>query len=149
MNSEGTYLGTLSKLYGIQICDLEFALTTVPLPRPASNFVFNGSFPASFFFIFVFSIQLTAKIVQYKILPTTGFEPRTSGVESEETALPTEPQPLPNFVNGCCQSSRTWGSIWFARKRIIRGRQQASHFSWTLGQFFSPKDLKLRGAAIA
>ena len=30
------------------------------------RFLKNGPFPASFFFIFVFSIQLTVKIVQYK-----------------------------------------------------------------------------------
>ena len=36
--------------------------------------------------------QLTGN-VELKILPMTGFEPRTSG--SEATAQPTEPQPLP------------------------------------------------------
>ena len=146
MNSEGTYLGTLSKLYGIQICDLEFALTTVPLPRPASNFLMGHSQPLfSLFSSFQYSWQQKLLNINFCRRLDSNHGP----MESEETTLPTEPQPLPNFVNGCCQSSRTWGSIWFARKRIIRGRQQASHFSWTLGQFFSPKYLKLRGAAIA
>ena len=42
---------------------------------------FYGPFPASFFFIFVFSIQLAVN-VQYKFLPMTGFEPWTSGIRS-------------------------------------------------------------------
>ena len=42
--------------------------------------------PGLFFFIFVFSIQLTVN-VQYKCLPVTGFE-------LEATALLNEPQPL-------------------------------------------------------
>ena len=43
----------------------------------------NGPFPASFSFIFVFSIQLTVnKCSIYKFLPMIGFEPRTSGIES-------------------------------------------------------------------
>ena len=51
-------------------------------------FLKNGPFPASFFFIFVFSIhswQLT--IVQYinKFLPMTGFEPPTSGIGSDRS----------------------------------------------------------------
>ena len=45
-----------------------------------------------FFFVIVFSIQLTVN-VQYNYLPMTRFEPRTS--RSKATALPTEPQPLP------------------------------------------------------
>ena len=42
-----------------------------------ASFSKNGPFPASFFFNFVFSKQLTVN-VQYKFLPVTGFEPRTS-----------------------------------------------------------------------
>ena len=48
-------------------------------------FLKNGPFSASFFFIFVFSIQLTVDKqlnVRYKSLPMTGFELRTSGVRS-------------------------------------------------------------------
>ena len=37
-----------------------------------------------FFFIFVFSIQLTEN-VQYKFLPVTGFEPLTSGIGSNRS----------------------------------------------------------------
>ena len=37
-----------------------------------------------FFFIFVFSIQLTVN-VRYKFLPMTGFEPRTSGIGSDRS----------------------------------------------------------------
>ena len=40
---------------------------------------------ASFFFIFVFSIQLTVKNVKYKSLPMTRFEPRTSGVGGDRS----------------------------------------------------------------
>ena len=41
----------------------------------------NGPFPATFFFIFIFSIQLTVnKCSIYKFLPMTGFELRTFGI---------------------------------------------------------------------
>ena len=42
-----------------------------------SLYIFNGPFPASFSLFYVFLIQLTVK-VQYKLLPMTGFEPRSS-----------------------------------------------------------------------
>ena len=47
--------------------------------------------PGLFFFIFVFSIQLTVEF-NINVLPMIGFKPRTSGIE--RTALPTKPQPL-------------------------------------------------------
>ena len=40
--------------------------------------------PGLFFFIFVFSIQLTVNF-QYNFSPTTGFEPRTSGFRSDRS----------------------------------------------------------------
>ena len=40
--------------------------------------------PGLFFFIFVFSIHLTVN-VQYKFLPMSGFEPRTSGMGSDRS----------------------------------------------------------------
>ena len=40
--------------------------------------------PGLFFFIFVFSIQLTVN-VEYKFLPMTGFEPQTSGIGSDRS----------------------------------------------------------------
>ena len=46
---------------------------------------FNGSFSASFFFIFVFSMQLTVNKCSIAILPMTGFEPQTSGFESNRS----------------------------------------------------------------
>ena len=53
-----------------------------------------GHFPASFFFIFVFSIQLWVNI-QCKFC---GWLDSNSGLqESEATSLPTESQPLPNL----------------------------------------------------
>ena len=52
----------------------------------------NGPFQASFFFIFVFSTQLTVNKCSIKVLRMTGFKPRISGVRGD--ALPTEPQPL-------------------------------------------------------
>ena len=45
----------------------------------------NGSFPASFF-IFVFSTVISKTCSEYKILPMTGFEPRTSGIRSDWSA---------------------------------------------------------------
>ena len=55
--------------------------------------IFNG-IPGLFFFIFVFSIQLTVNIVQFKFLSMTGFEPRTSGIRSDRsTNCATTPAP--------------------------------------------------------
>ena len=45
----------------------------------------NGPFPASFFFIFVFS-TVNSKYVHYKILPMTIFKPQTSGIGSDRSA---------------------------------------------------------------
>ena len=45
-------------------------------------FKFKWDIPGLFFFIFVFSIQLTVDF-QNKLLLMTGFEPRTSGVGSD------------------------------------------------------------------
>ena len=52
---------------------------------PNSDFLIKiWSIPGLFFFIFVFSIQLTVN-VQYKFLLMTGFEPRTSGIGSDRS----------------------------------------------------------------
>ena len=56
-------------------------------------FFFNGPLPAPFFFIFVFSTQLTVKNVQ-QTLPMTGVEPRSSRIESDRsTNWATQPLP--------------------------------------------------------
>ena len=49
-----------------------------------SNFFFKWAIPGLFFFIYVFSIQLTEN-VQYKFLPMTGFQLRTSGIGSNHS----------------------------------------------------------------
>ena len=49
------------------------------------GFFWGGAFPASFSFVFVFSIQLTVNNVQYKCLPMNGFEPRTCGIGSDRS----------------------------------------------------------------
>ena len=51
------------------------------------NFFFlkQWAIPGLFFFIFVFSIQLTVNNVQYNFLPMTGFEPRTFGIGSNRS----------------------------------------------------------------
>ena len=63
-------------------------------PNMYQKKIFNQPFPASFFFIFVFSIQLTV-ICSIKFCRWLDSNCGTLG--SEATALPTEPQPLPNF----------------------------------------------------
>ena len=45
----------------------------------------NGPFPDSFSFIFVFSIQLSVNIVQYKFCWWLDLNPRTSGVRSDRS----------------------------------------------------------------
>ena len=49
-----------------------------------SSYWKKWAIPGLFFFIFVFSIQLTVN-VRYKFLPMTGFEPRTSGIGSNRS----------------------------------------------------------------
>ena len=46
----------------------------------------------AFFFVFVYSIQLTVN-VRYKFLPMTGFEPRTPGIGSDRSANWATPLP--------------------------------------------------------
>ena len=56
-------------------------------------FLFFKPFPASFFFIFAFSIKLTVKNCFIKICQW--LNPNRGPLVSESTPLPTEPQPLP------------------------------------------------------
>ena len=49
------------------------------------QFFLKWVIPGLFFFIFVFSIQLTENNVQYKFCPLTGFESQTSGVGSNRS----------------------------------------------------------------
>ena len=56
-----------------------------------------GSFPTSFFFIFVFSIHFTIQLMVNKICSWLYSNRRL--LVSEATALPTEPQPLPQIYN--------------------------------------------------
>ena len=51
-------------------------------PKYCQIFLKEWAIPGLFFFIFVFSIQMTVNI-QYKFLLVTGFEPRTSGIGSD------------------------------------------------------------------
>ena len=63
-------------------------------PMPLNTFLKYGPFPASFFFIFAFSI-LIVQLVD-KILRLTGFEPRIAGVGSNRSTnwATTIAQPL-------------------------------------------------------
>ena len=70
------------------------------------------TFPYLFFFIFVFSKQLTVN-VQYNFLPMIGF--KQGSLESEATALPIEPQPLPDPLVSLIKSI-------YGRQRSILGQ---------------------------
>ena len=73
-------------------------------------FLKNGPFPSSFFFIFIFSIQLTAN-VQYKCLPMSGFELRTSGIRSNHsTNWATTTAPF--LVLFCYVTASIWKNFW-------------------------------------
>ena len=48
------------------------------------HYFLKWAIPSLFFYIFVFSIQLTV-YVQYNFLLMTGFEPRTSGIRSDRS----------------------------------------------------------------
>ena len=61
--------------------------------------------PSLFFFIFVFSIQLTVNI-QYTFCPW--LDSNSGPLESEATALPTEPQPLPLIGVVFKKTNDTW-----------------------------------------
>ena len=62
-----------------------------------SFFLGGGSFPASFFFIFVFSIQLTVKMFNLNFCRSR--DSNRGPLDSEATALPTEPRPLPSIFS--------------------------------------------------
>ena len=65
----------------------------VPTKFLSRVFLKGGPFPVSFFFIFVVCIvRLVGKICQ-------PMEANHGSLVSEATALPTEPQPVPNFWN--------------------------------------------------
>ena len=62
----------------------------------------NGPFPASFFFIFVFSIQLTLDSKQMFNKFCWWLDSNRGPLALQATALPTEPQPLPFAFLGEC-----------------------------------------------
>ena len=108
----------------------------------STHFFKKWAIPGLFFFIFVFSIQLTVNNVQYKCLPMIGFEPLTSGFGNDRSTnwatitaqtreqlyllrngyLPYAHQFLVNFI--------TFSSVkvfklaimvsWFARQELVR-----------------------------
>ena len=57
---------------------------------------FKWAIPGLFFFVFVFSVQLTVNNVQFKFCRWLDW--KSGPLKLEETALPTEPQPLPLFI---------------------------------------------------
>ena len=73
---------------------------------------FKWAVPGLFFFIFVFSIQLTIN-VQYKFFLMTGFEPQTSGIGSERSTNWATPLPMIAFLylqtSGCVLDPRCGG----------------------------------------
>ena len=54
------------------------------------------------FFIFIFSIRLTVNKYSIKILPMTGFEPRTCGIRSDRSTTTIESLCLQNVWPGNC-----------------------------------------------
>ena len=66
------------------------------LLKDKTAFLKNGPWPASFFFIFIFSIQLTVNNVQYKFCQWLESNRRPLALEA--TALPTEPKQLPYWT---------------------------------------------------
>ena len=61
----------------------------------AAQIFFKWALPGLFFFIFVFSIQLTVKMFNLNFCRR---DSNRGPLESEATTLPTEPQPLPKFI---------------------------------------------------
>ena len=70
------------------ICVTLYYCFTPPFKSPPTRYVYlifkKAAIPGLFFFIFVFSMQLIVN-VQYKFLPMTGFELRTSGIGSNHS----------------------------------------------------------------
>ena len=64
--------------------EINFGKKIVFVTSERLNDFFKWASRSLFFFIFVFSIQLTVNM-QYNFLPMTGFEPRTSGVGSNRS----------------------------------------------------------------
>ena len=71
----------------------------------------SGPFPASFLFIFVFSVQLIINKCSIKFC--RWLEANRGPLVLKATALPTEPQPLPNKINKFKkQSTQMWLRNW-------------------------------------
>ena len=64
-----------------------FQMVVCPLSK-CEAFIFflkKWAIPGLFLFIFVFSIQLILNKMLNKILPMTGVDPRTSGIDSDRS----------------------------------------------------------------
>ena len=78
--------------YSTLLKNLSPSCSYIPIAT-STHLHLNGPFPAFFLSIFVFSLQLTVN-VQYRFLPMTGFEPRTSIIGSNRSNNWATPLPL-------------------------------------------------------
>ena len=85
------------------------------------SFFKNGSFPASFLYIFVFSKLLTVNKVQHKFC--TLVDLNHGPLVSEATALPTESQTQPIYLS--------WGSLDLVPESFIT-MTNGSFLSWSV-----------------
>ena len=107
LQSNKTWLGTKSFEHWINLAAKWLAHTCFAFGRwgfdshassfrPTSIF-YKGAIPATFFFIYVFLVQLTLNNVQYTFC--WWLDSNRGSLVLEATALPTVPQPLHNFEN--------------------------------------------------
>ena len=82
---------------------------------------FKRAMPGLFFFIFVFSIQLTVNNVQYNCCRRQDLN--RGSLVSEATAQPTEPQPLP-----CCTVVTIDRKIQWKRDQLFKNMCFLLHY---------------------
>ena len=101
---------------------------------PLKCFFLKWAIPSLFFFIFVFSVQLTVNNVQYKF--GRWLDSNHGPLVLEATALPTEPQPLPNlkllsYIRYVDDGVMVDTAMWYVCiNRDSKGHWWFIHFEW-------------------
>ena len=139
------------------------------MPASTSFFLKKWAIPGLFFFIFIFSIQL---IVNAWIKFRRWLDSNHGPLVSEATALPTEPQPLPNifvftFVTAItgekdssndhfntflyCQKSKTTSQTWLLLVLSLYNDKYCPNFDykWDMNRWRAPLQTRDRWVVVA
>ena len=96
--------------------------------RFLTEILINGAFSSLFFFIFVFLIQLT-EYSKYKVC--LWMDSNRGPLVSEATALPSEPQPLPNLLKAFARRHDH-----LVQSSLLNNRIQNFNAKFALNYFF-------------